>query len=304
MGVLGGVEKTESDHLTAQRLRVKVGVAVGLLIVVVIVTPTIVVLLRKKSSTITGLMNITESLMTTEAAITTSSFIEKETNVVTSLESATIKNIVTSNGMTTNAAKSITSTSIAKNVTALQIFNRTNEIVYAIWNTTAGSNSLPSSAGGGEGEYWPSEPPEAALDGNLSTEYTNHGCADECFNITSGMYTGFYFTIKSAPFRLMKFCMGTNVRHVKRDPMTITIEGSNNDQSELPLGKSWTLIYSGSSGLTESLNRSSHGTTQTVATNVASFRSYRLIVTSTRGKHNSASYSEFVMMGQYLNNTN
>ncbi|CAF1427733.1 unnamed protein product [Adineta ricciae] len=278
ISVLRVVEKTESDHLAVQRLRVKVGIAVGLLIVIVIVTPTMIVLLRKKSSTITGLMNITESLITTEADITTSSFIEKETSVVISLESATIKNIVISNGMITNAAKSITSTSIAKNITAFQIFNRTNEVVYAIWNTSA--------------------------DGNLSTEYTNHGCADERFNITSGMYTGFYFTIKSVPFRLMKFRMGTNVQEAKRDPMTITIEGSNNDQSELLLGKSWTPIYSGSSGLTKSLQRSSYGTTQTVATNVASFRSYRLIVTSTREKHNSVSYSEFVMMGQYLNNIN
>ncbi|CAF1648371.1 unnamed protein product [Adineta ricciae] len=206
--------------------------------------------------------------------------------------------------MITNATKSITSPSIAKNVIAFQIFNRTDEVVYAIWNTSAGDNSTPSSAGGGIGQYWPSEPPEAALDGNLRTEYTNYGCADERFNITSGMYTGFYFTIKSVSFRLMKFCMGTNVQEAKRDPMTITIEGSNNDQSELLLGKSWTSIYSGSSGLTKSLQRSSYGTKQTVATNVASFRSYRLIVTSTRGKHNSVSYSEFVMMGQYLNNIN
>ncbi|CAF1690169.1 unnamed protein product, partial [Adineta ricciae] len=70
ISVLRVVEKTESDHLAVQRLRVKVGIAVGLLIVIVIVTPTMIVLLRKKSSTITGLMNITESLITTEADIT------------------------------------------------------------------------------------------------------------------------------------------------------------------------------------------------------------------------------------------
>ena len=72
--------------------------------------------------------------------------------------------------------------------------------------------------------------------------------------------------------------MITNHFVPERDPMTITIECSNSDQSELLLEKSWTLIYSGCSVLSKSLERSSYGTTQTVATNVASFRSYRLIV--------------------------
>ena len=109
--------------MAVRRLRVKIGFVIGLLIVVVIVTSTMIVLLRKKSSAITGLVNITESLITTEATITTSSFLEKETSMVISVESATIKNIETSNGMATNAAKSITSTSIAKNVTGEKLLS-------------------------------------------------------------------------------------------------------------------------------------------------------------------------------------
>ncbi len=56
-----------------------------------------------------------------------------------------------------------------------QIFKRTTEKVYAIWNTTAGGDSTPSQAGDGTGTYSYSQPPEAAMDDSVLTEYTNHG---------------------------------------------------------------------------------------------------------------------------------
>ena len=266
-------------------------------------------------------MNITESFITTQVAVTTSSFIEEETSVATSVQSTTAKNILTSNRVTTTSApKPNTSTSIVENITggkllwdeiskcysnnvwylALQTFKRTNEEVYGIWKTITGGNSRPSSAGGGNGDYWPTEPPKAALDGNITTEYTNHGYSDDRLNITSGMYTGLYFTIHDGPFHLTRFRMATCRYSPVRDPMTITIEGSNKNPSELTHGKSWTLIYRGSSGLDKDTKPSTYGYIISVANNSVSFRSYRPIVTSVRGIHNSVSYSEFEMMGQYI----
>ena len=42
----------------------------------------------------------------------------------------------------------------------------------AIWNTTAGGNSLQATAGVNAGNYYGTEPPIYAIDGNITTKYT------------------------------------------------------------------------------------------------------------------------------------
>ncbi|CAF1347894.1 unnamed protein product [Adineta steineri] len=183
----------------------------------------------------------------------------------------------------------------------LQIFRRTNEVVYAIWNTIAGGDSSPSLPGQSTGTYWPSEPPEAALDGNLSSEYTNHGIcsgSSPLYDIC-GIKTGFYITFKSKPFILVQFRIATNKDSQLRDPKRITIEGSNNKESDLIFGRSWTLIYDGDAGLAKNPGRRTYGDIQTIRNNSLSFASYRILITSKRGKHNCVSYSEFAMIGRF-----
>ncbi|CAF1316762.1 unnamed protein product [Adineta steineri] len=190
----------------------------------------------------------------------------------------TIMNITVSTDITPLTTKENNPiTSVTKPI-VLQIFRRTNEVVYAIWNTTA-----------------------AALDGNLNTEYTNHGiCSgysplqDEC-----GIKTGFYITFKSKPFILVQFRMATFQNSPPRDPNTITIEGSNNKESDLVFGTSWTKIYDGDTSLAKNPGRRVYGGTQTMPNNSLSFASYRIIITSKRGKHNCVSYSEFEMAGRF-----
>ncbi|CAF1338483.1 unnamed protein product, partial [Adineta steineri] len=169
----------------------------------------------------------------------------------------------------------------------LQIFRRTNEVVYAIWNTIAGNDSSPSSPGETIGTYWPSEPSEAALDGNLDSEYTNHGSCSGTSPVHAecGVKTGFYITFNNTSFILVKFCIVTHKSYPDRDPNTITIEGSNNNESDLVFGKSWTLIYDGDAGLTKDPGRRKYGDTQTLSNNSLSFASYRILITSKRGKH-------------------
>ncbi|CAF1365536.1 unnamed protein product [Adineta ricciae] len=204
----------------------------------------------------------------------------------------------------TVSTSSTTSVMVITSVTpsnGLHLFKKKNEMVYAIWNTTAGDNSARSTPGGGIGEYWRTEPPEAAVDGNLRTEYTNHGVCNSSSYVSEecGLRTGFYLTFQSKPFILVNFQMATNKGPLERNPSTITIEGSNNKKVDLVLGKSWTLIYNGSSGLEFILETRKFGKTQTLLNNTLSFASYRFLITSKRGAANCVSYSEVKMMGRY-----
>jgi len=172
--------------------------------------------------------------------------------------------------------------------------------VYPIWNTTAGGNSSPSVAGTYLGTYWPTQPPAAAVDDNLTTEYTNHGNCNRSVSIesiTCGTNTGLYFTLPSEPMIPVGFSFGTNTQYSQRDPLTITIEGSNLNGSALTLGSSWTLVYNGNSGLLSDPGRSAWGTFQTLASVSISFQSFRVLVTSKRGVQTCTSYSEFSLIG-------
>ena len=179
----------------------------------------------------------------------------------------------------------------------LKIFTRTNESVYGVWNTTAGRDSLPSTVGSGVSTYWPGETPSNAIDNNITSSYTNHGvCNTSVHGISCGGNTGFYVTVNNGPIILNAFYFITSLLYQNRDPLTITIEGSNQNSSLLTFGSSWTLIYNGSSGLTINPGRSKKGTTQILQNLPAAFASYRVLITSKRGIESSTSYTEFVMI--------
>jgi hypothetical protein len=180
----------------------------------------------------------------------------------------------------------------------LKFFNHTNETIYAIWNTTAGGSSSPAVSGYSMGSYWPTEPPEAAFDNNLTTDYTSYGnCNYTWALITCGKNTGLYLTLNSGPLILVAFYFVTNKDFPVRDPRTTTIEGSNMDESALTLGSSWTLIYIGSTGVMNDPGRSNMGTIQIIPNFQMRFASYRLLVTSKRGNATCVSYGEFLMIG-------
>ncbi|CAF1105726.1 unnamed protein product [Adineta steineri] len=259
-----------------RRLWMIIKISIALIVIAVVVIPTMIILTRKTDTTTETIMNITVS---TE---------------ITSL-------ITEENKPTTTSVSLITTSSTTKPI-MLQTFRRTNEVVYAIWNTIAGGDSSPSlSSETATGAYWPTEPPEAALDGDLNSAYTNHGSChgaspvhDEC-----GIKTGFYITFKSEPFILVEFRILTNKNLPPRDPKRITIEGSNNKESDLVFGKSWTLVYDGDAGLATDPGRQAYGDTQAILNNSLSFASYRILITSKRGEHVCVSYSEFEMMGRF-----
>jgi len=133
----------------------------------------------------------------------------------------------------------------------------------------------------------------------LNSEYTNQGTCNSSVSsesITCGTNTGLYFTLSSEPIIPIGFSFGTNTQYSQRDPLTITIEGSNLNGSALTLGSSWTLIYNGNSGLLSDPGRSAWGTFQTLGSVSISFQSFRVLVTSKRGLETCASYSEFSLL--------
>jgi hypothetical protein len=173
-----------------------------------------------------------------------------------------------------------------------------NETVYAVWNTSAGGNSSPSLNVSGISNYWSAETPLDACDNNIATFYTNFGaCASGSSSIACGLNTGFYRTPPRGASLIIGMQVCTRSNLPARDPITITFEGSNQPTSALNLGSSWTLIYSGQSGLATDPGRSACGIPQLFPSNSIWYTSYRFLVTSKRGSDSSASYAEVQLIG-------
>ncbi len=121
-------------------------------------------------------------------------------------------------------------------------------------------------------------------------------------SIFSGLDTGFYLTPIRGRSLLVRFRLGTgnNPLERNRDPINITIEGSNNDN--LNKGTSWTLIYDGTSGLKDTTSRSRYGDFVDIQ-NTISYASYRFLVTAKRGVDMSVEYSEVEFYDFYNPNT-
>ncbi len=111
--------------------------------------------------------------------------------------------------------------------------------------------------------------------------------------MTCGVNTGLYLTLYSGPYNLMAFFS----YHTQSDPLTIIIEGSNQNGSALTVESSWTLIYHGTSGLNPYPGRFTMGTLIILPNVLMSFKSYRLLITSKRAVQTSTSCSEFVLIG-------
>ncbi len=182
---------------------------------------------------------------------------------------------------------------------ALVLITSTNEIIYGLWNTTAGVNSMLSSPGNSSGNYNPNEIPSNAFDQNITTKHSSYGICNRTASgsLQCGTNTGLYLTLERGISLLtsIRFCAAPSLP--ERDPMTITIEGSNQPSSALLLGSSWNLIYNGSSGLDSDPGRANFGMTQAISNNALWYNSYRLLITSKRNISNAVQYSEVQLFG-------
>ncbi|CAF5019323.1 unnamed protein product, partial [Rotaria sp. Silwood1] len=177
-------------------------------------------------------------------------------------------------------------------ISAPILLTSTNETPYGIYETIASGDSNPSTSGMGSGNYPPNENPSNAFDSNVTTKYLNFG-TDE---VEWGLNTGLYLTLQRGTSIAMGLRFSTANDFPNRDPLFVTLEGSNQSNASLNLGSSWTLIYSGSSGLATDPGRYSWGEIQWFSNSIP-YASYRLLITQKRGSENSVQYSGFQLYG-------
>ena len=166
-----------------------------------------------------------------------------------------------------------------------------------MWNTTAGGTSTLATAGSGIGQYYPTEMPTYVCDNSITNQYTSFGpCTVGNNSAVCGLNTGFYRTLQRGASLITGLQVCTGSSSTARDPITITFEGSNQAASVLNLGSSWTLLYTGPSGLTTNPGRQACGISQNFP-NAVWYYSYRFLVTSKRGNNSATLYSEVRLSG-------
>ncbi|CAF1558763.1 unnamed protein product [Adineta steineri] len=147
------------------------------------------------------------------------------------------------------------------------------------------------------GHYRPEHSPANACDGDTSTKYLSYGrCSDDKHAVECGSDTGFYLELKRGASLVTGLQICTANDRPERDPLTMSLEGSNQSGSNLTLGSSWTLIYNGPSGLQTNPGRLTCRIMQ-LTNNSIQYKSYRFLVSSKRGVENSVQYSELKLFG-------
>lgn len=165
--------------------------------------------------------------------------------------------------------------------------------VFPIWNTTAGQNSIPATPGTGVGQYYFPYPPANLLDGDWSSSFCSYGVATAfTYSASAGVDTGVYFTLLESSFILRGFRIVKGGHSSQRDPMKLTIEGSNQTAAALALGSSWTLIYNGTTGFDINPGFFKPGAKQTLMNNTLPFSSYRFLMTQIRSTSTCIEYTE------------
>ncbi|CAF1561167.1 unnamed protein product [Adineta ricciae] len=147
-----------------------------------------------------------------------------------------------------------------------------NDVINAIYNTRMGGNSTLARPGDGSGTYPPREGPNNTCDNNTLTKYLSFGTSKGA-SIVKGL----------------QICAANG--NVARDPLRVTLEGSNETGVNLTFGRSWTSIYIGGVGFDYGPPRYSCSVIQCIANSI-SYRSYRFLVTEKRRPENSVQYSE------------
>lgn len=181
----------------------------------------------------------------------------------------------------------------------LPILTENYEIVYELWNTTVAGDSLLSTSELGVGRYNATSSSRNILDQNSANNYISFGsCVVGKASNSCGIDTGFIVVPLQGATLLLGIQFTTNTGSRASDPLTITIEGSNETLSALMFGRSWSLIYKDSTGLDIDPGRSMPGVDQCIKNNTIWYTSYRVLVTSKRDISDSVQYSEVKLFGR------
>ncbi|CAF1457483.1 unnamed protein product [Adineta ricciae] len=172
-----------------------------------------------------------------------------------------------------------------------------NGIIQGVYNTVVGGDSTAATPGLGVGQYTATETPDKACDGDTSTKYVSFGsCVSTDVNDQCGLNTGLYLELQRGSTVVRALQIDTADDEPARDPLIVSLEGSNQSGTSLTLGSSWTLIYNGPSGLATDPDRKSGGSIQQI-NNMISYKSYRFLVSGKRSTSSAVQYSELILYG-------
>ena len=178
------------------------------------------------------------------------------------------------------------------------LLTSTNEVVYGLTNTTISGDGTLAIPGTSVGNYMPNEMPQCALDRKSRTKYTSFGgCSQGSADQDCGTNTGFYVTPQQGATLLLAMQFTTANDYPARDPMSITIEGSNATTSALMFGASWSLLHSVSTGLETAPGRKTDGPIVCLPKNVVWYTSYRILISAVRSITDCVQYSEVKLLG-------
>lgn len=131
----------------------------------------------------------------------------------------------------------------------------------------------------------------------MTTKYLSFGaCSATQYVDICGLNTGFYLTLQRGASLVVGLQVCTANDGYTRDPLTVTLEGSNQSGIELTFGTSWTLIYDESCDLYTNVERYTCGDIQ-YFDNSLQYTNYRFLVTSKRMNSNAVQYSEVKLFG-------
>jgi hypothetical protein len=151
--------------------------------------------------------------------------------------------------------------------------------------TVAGGTNHIDAVSDGEGV-------KSAIDGSINTKYFNRASDDAN---PPGVGTGFVVTPVASSV-VTAFQIATANDMPNRDPLSVTIEGSNDPRADTEEGGGFTLLYAGLTGIDADPGRKSWGPAVTF-TNATAYRTYRVLVTETRGDGTDATQYSEVRLG-------
>jgi alpha-L-fucosidase 2 len=155
--------------------------------------------------------------------------------------------------------------------------------IVALKQTTRGQPNVLAEANEADGV-------SRVIDGNLESKHLNRGQDLDGSN-PRGDNTGFVVTPSGTGIvSAVQFATGND--RPERDPLNITVEGSNDPNASAAQSSGFTLLYEGPTGLANDPGRKAWGPVIKFA-NAVPYKSYRVLVTETRGDSTDAvQYSE------------
>lgn len=161
--------------------------------------------------------------------------------------------------------------------------------------TTKGGSNVLAAAGDFGGTSGNDEQVANAIDGEPGSKYFNKAQNN---GGSGGVDTGFVVTphLGATVVTGVQFATANDVPD--RDPLVITIEGSNAPDAVKAKGNGFSLIYKGPSGLSKDPGRNNWG--QIIAfANTQSYKTYRVLITQVRGGESAdaTQYGEVKLIG-------